>query len=311
MEKKNSIIIGSGVIGSYLAKLLITKKHNVVVTSRKIKKNYTNYNKLNIEEKVIFEKLNFLKKQDILRIIRKYSPDSIFYLSGQSSLTKSVTCKKMTNDSNYIGAKKFLEILYKYKIKSKFFKANSGYIFEQKNGLITIKSKISKNNNPYIQSQIKAYQEVRKFRNRGINCSSLIFMQVESPLRDNDYLIKKICKHAKSKKHINVGNLNTIRDYSWAPEIVKGVYYMTKIKPRDLILSSGQGITGHEILKTAYRLNNLDYKKYFSVNKKYIRPNEIRTMIGSNKNHKILNKNFNFKIKISGKKLVKKMYDSL
>jgi len=311
MKKENSIIIGSGVIGSYLAKLLITKKHNVVVTSRKIQKKYTNYNKLNIEEKVIFEKLNFLKKKDILKIIRKYNPDNIFYLSGQASLTKSVAHKKITNDSNYIGAKKFLEILHKYKIKSKFFKANSGYIFEQKNGLITIKSKISKNNNPYIQSQIKAYQEVRKFRNRGIDCSSLIFMQVESPLRDNDYFIKKICKHAKLKEHISVGNLNTIRDYSWAPEIVKGVYYMTKIKPRDLILSSGQGIAGYEILKTAYRLNNLDYKKYFSINKKYIRPNEIRTMIGSNKNHNILNKNFNFKIKIGGKKLVKKMYDSL
>ena len=46
MKKKNSIIIGSGVIGSYLAKLLIAKKHNVIVTSRKIKKNYINYTKL-------------------------------------------------------------------------------------------------------------------------------------------------------------------------------------------------------------------------------------------------------------------------
>ena len=311
MKKENSIIIGSGVIGSYLAKLLITKKHNVIVTSRKIKKSYINYSKLNIEKKVIFEKLNFLKKQEILRIIKKYSPDNIFYLSGQSSLTKSINLKKITNDSNYIGAKKFLEILYKYKIKAKFYKANSGYIFDQRNGLINIKSKISKNNNPYIQSQIKAYQEVRKFRKRGINCCSLIFMQVESPLRNNDFLIKKICVHAKLKKHISVGNLNTIRDYSWAPEIVKGVYCLTKIKPRDLILSSGQGISGHEILKTAYKLNNLDYKKYFSVNKKYIRPNEIKTMIGSNKNYTILSKKFNFKIKIGGKKLVKKVYDSI
>ena len=144
-----------------------------------------------------------------------------------------------------------------------------------------------------------------------MNSSSIIFLQVESPLRNNDFLIKKICEHAKSKKHIRVGNLDTIRDYSWAPEIVVGVYCLTKIKPRDLILSSGQGISGHEILKTAYKLNNLDYKKYFSVNKKYIRPNEIKTMIGSNKNYTILSKKFNFKIKIGGKKLVKKVYDSI
>ena len=311
MKKKNSIIIGSGVIGSYLAKVLIAKKHQIIVTSRKIKKNYLNYSKLHIEKKVIFEKLDILKKKDILKIIRKYNPDNIFYFSGQSSLTKSINLKKKTNDSNHVGAKKFLEILYKYKIKSQFYKANSGYIFEPKNGLINLDSSFSKNNNPYIQSQIKSYKEVVKFRKKGINCCSLIFMQVESPLRTKDFLIKKICEHAKLKKRIRVGNLNTIRDYSWAPEIVKGVYYLTKIKPRDLILSSGQGISGQEILKTAYRLSNLDYKKYFSVNKKYIRPNEIKTMIGSNKNYAILSKKFNFKIKIGGKKLVKKIYNSL
>ena len=38
MEKKNSIIIGSGVIGSYLAKLLLMKKHKVIITSREFKK---------------------------------------------------------------------------------------------------------------------------------------------------------------------------------------------------------------------------------------------------------------------------------
>ena len=311
MEKKNSIIIGSGVIGSYLAKLLITKNHNVIVASRKLKRSYTNYNRLNIEEKVIFEELNVLKKQNILKIIKKYSPDNIFYFSGQSSLTRSIDLKKVTNDSNYVGAKKFLEVIHKHKIKSKFYKANSGYIFEQKNGIINIGSKLSKNNNPYIQSQIKAYLEVKKFRKKGINCSSLIFLQVESPLRNNDFLIKKICIHAKLKKHISLGNLNTIRDYSWAPEIVKGVYYLTKIRSRDIILSSGQGISGNEILKTAYKKNNLDYKKYFSINKKFIRPNEIKTMIGSNKNYNILTKKFNFTIKIGGKKLVKKIYDSI
>ena len=66
MKKDNSIIIGSGVIGSYLAKFLLSKRQKIIVTSRKRKKSYTNYNKLNIENKIIFEKLNFLKKNEIL-----------------------------------------------------------------------------------------------------------------------------------------------------------------------------------------------------------------------------------------------------
>jgi len=311
MEKDNSIIIGSGVIGSYLAKFLLSKKQRIIVTSRKRKKSYKNYNKLDIESKVIFEKLDVLKKNEILKLLKKYTPKNIFYFSGQSSLTKSINLRKATNDSNYIGAKKFLEILHKYELKTNFYKANSGYIFEPNKGLVNIKSKISKNKNPYIQSQIKAYKEIKTFRKKGVNCCSIIFLQVESPLRDNNFFIKKICTHAKLKKNITVGNLNTIRDYSWAPEIAKGIYYLTKIKPRDLMLSSGQGISGYEILKTAYKQNNLDYRNYFSINKKFIRPNEIKIMMGSNKNYEILNKKFKYQIKTGGAKIVKKIFNSI
>lgn len=311
MKKDNSIIIGSGVIGSYLAKFLLSKKQRIIVTSINKKKSYKNYNKLDIESKVIFEKLDVLKKNEILKLLKKYTPKNIFYFSGQSSLTKSIKLKRATNDSNYIGAKKILEILHKYKLKTNFYKANSGYIFEPNKGLVNIKSKISKNKNPYIQSQIKAYKEVKTFRKKGVNCCSIIFLQVESPLRDNNFFIKKICTHAKLKKNITVGNLNTIRDYSWAPEIAKGIYYLTKIKPRDLMLSSGQGISGYEILKTTYKQNNLDYRKYFSINKKFIRPNEIKIMMGSNKNYEILNKKFKYQIKTGGVKLVKKIFKSI
>ena len=94
MKKDNSIIIGSGVIGGYLAKLLLSKKQKVIVTSRKSKRSYINYNKLNIENKVIFEELDVLKKNEILKLLKKYTPKNIFYFSGQSSLTKSIKLKK-------------------------------------------------------------------------------------------------------------------------------------------------------------------------------------------------------------------------
>ena len=77
------------------------------------------------------------------------------------------------------------------------------------------------------------------------------------------------------------------------------------------MLSSGQGISGHEILKTAYKKNKLDYRKYFSINKKFIRPNEIKVMIGSNKNYEFLNKKFKYQIKTGGAKLVKKNFNSI
>ena len=40
-------------------------------------------------------------------------------------------------------------------------------------------------------------------------------MQIESPLREKSFFIKKVCLHAKENKTVTVGNINTIRDYSW------------------------------------------------------------------------------------------------
>ena len=77
------------------------------------------------------------------------------------------------------------------------------------------------------------------------------------------------------------------------------------------MLSSGQAISGYQILKTAYEQNNLDYRKYFSINKKLIRPNEVKVMIGSKKNYEILNKKFKYRIKTGGAKLVKKIFNSI
>ena len=311
MKKIKSLIIGSGVIGAYLSKLLIQKKHSVTVTSRFLKKNYNNYKSLRISNKVKFKKLNILKKNEIKKIIKDINPENIFYLAGQSSIPKSFTLPKETKDSNFSGAKNFLEIINKEKINTKFFKANSGYIFKPINGIINLNCSLIKPSNPYVKAQQSAYKLIKKFRRKKINCYNLIFMQIESPLRDKNFLIKKVCLHAKQKKKVIVGNINTLRDYSWIEDIVKGVYYSTLIKPCDIILSSGKKLSGRDILKYAYKLNKLNYKNYYSINKKFIRKKENKVVIGSNSSTVKKFKKFNWKPRIYKQKLIKKIYNSI
>ena len=308
MNKKNSLIIGSGVLGAYLARELLKNKQEVIVTSQKKRKNYKNYNYLKINKKVKFERLNIKKKNEIKKIIDKYSPNFIYYFSGQSSLTKSYKLKKDTYESHFVGTKNFLEVLKKSKLNIKFFKANSGYIFKPYKGTIKLDCKLSSNKNPYITTQQKVFKLIKKYRKFNLSLYSLIFLQVESPLRKKDFFIKKVCFHAKNKKKITVGNIETFRDYSWAPEVAKSIYYISKFSSRDIILSSGIGISGREVLKIAYKQNKLNYKKYFKIDKKFIRKKEDAILIGNQKNSKILNKRFRFKFSTYGSKLIKKMY---
>ena len=115
MNKNVNLIIGSGVIGAYLAKELISKKEKTIVTSRKMKKNFKNYEYLKIRNKVTFEKLDVKKKKAIEKILDKYKPNKIFYFAGESSIPKSVLMPKETYISHYLGTKNFLEVLKKRK----------------------------------------------------------------------------------------------------------------------------------------------------------------------------------------------------
>ena len=311
MNKRVNLIIGSGVLGAYLSAELLKNNEKIIVTSRNLNNKFSNYKYLNIKKKLSFEKLNPGNKKEIYKILNKYNPKKIFYFSGQSSIPKSIKLKKATFSSHYVGTKNFLEILKKEKSDTKFFKANSGYIFSPKKGLINLDCKYSTSKNPYIQTQKEVFKLIKKYRKYKLNLFNLVFMQIESPLRPNDFFIKKICLAAKNKKRVEVGNINTFRDYSWITEVVRIILKISNLKSKDFIISAGKKLSGREILKTAYNLNKLDYKKYFSINKKYFRKKENKLLIGNSKNSLMLKKKFNFKFNIVEKKLIRKMYKSL
>ena len=311
MNKNINLIIGSGVLGAYLALELLKKKEKVIVTTRSIKKKIKNYHYLNIQKKVKFVKLDVKKKKLIKKIINECNPDKIFYFAGQSSLTKSLKDKKGTFLSHFNGTKNFLDVMREENLKIKFFKANSGYIFSPKKGRIDINCKFSSNNNPYIKAQQKTFKLIKRYRKFGLKLFNLVFMQIESPLRPNNFFIKKVCLGAKYKRKISVGNINTFRDYSWATEIVKAIILLSSLNAKDFVISAGNKMSGKEILSKSYMLNKLDYKKYFSVKDKFYRKNEDKFLIGSNKNSLYLKKNFNFKFKIYGNRLINKMYKTL
>ena len=58
MNKKINLIIGAGVLGAYLALELLKKREKIIVTTRIIKRKMKNYNYLNIQNKVKFERLD-------------------------------------------------------------------------------------------------------------------------------------------------------------------------------------------------------------------------------------------------------------
>ena len=70
-------------------------------------------------------------------------------------------------------------------------------------------------------------------------------------------------------------------------------------------------MSGIEILKYGYKLNNLDYKKYYKINKIFKRENENKYLISDKKNNFFLKKKLKFSFKIYRQKLLRLMYQNI
>ena len=315
-EKQKVLVIGSGVIGAYLSKLLISKKKHVIVSTRYKAGYQKNYRFLKIHKKVKFVKLNVLKKNDIKKLLLKHQPTIIFYLAGISSIPKSYLNPAETINSLFKGAKLFLEVIKENKIKTKFFKGNSGYIFKCGKRKISLRSKLNKPDSPYALAQIKAFKLLKNYQKKGVECYNGIFFNVESPLRSSDFVLKKICEKVKkiknnSKIKLKIGNINAARDFGWITEMVKAAYLMTKLKPCSMIIGTGKSTSVKEIIKYAFKYYKINYKNHILIEKKYLRKKEQNVIVADIKDTVKKLKKWSWKPKILGKKIVYKMLKSI
>ena len=310
--KKRILILGSGALGAYLSEIFLKKSYEVYVGTRYLRKIYKNYKYLKIEKKIKFFKLNFLDKNEVESTIIKLKPEAIYYFTGQSSIYKSLKTPKSTLDSNFHGVKVFLNVIHKNRLNTKLFKANSGYIFKNLKFETNLKYQFLKPNNPYVDAQIKAFKVVEKFRRLGVRCYSLIFFNIESPLKGKSFILNKVKNFIKTKKtnFLKVGDIEIVRDFSWAPEIMKGVFYSLNLKPQNIIFASGKNYYLREMIKYFFDLKKLNFREFIKIDKSFFRKNEKKKVITYKfQTHNLLKK-FKWQPKIYGKKLVKKLYYS-
>ena len=266
----------SGQDGALMSKLLSEKGYNVIAVSKSGSKK--NFHKLKILNKIKIIKFDIYNQTKIEQLIKKTNCSNIYYFAGQSSLQKSFVKIIETFKSHNLPLYNILYSVMKLNKKIKIFNACSGLIYEQKVKLITENSKINPNS-PYGFSKLVSYLMVKYFReNHGLWCCSGLFFNHESELRPNYYVIKKITNYLKKKNKqiLELGNINTSKDWGWAPEYMKIVYkILQKKNPKDLIIATGKVYSLKNVLKIAFLKKNLDWKKFVKIKKNLFRRHDI------------------------------------
>ena len=280
--KKKALIFGiTGQDGAILSKKLLDNNYEVHGLSRK--KNYKNLFKLNIKKDIKLYQYKKNKKK-LLDILKK-NFNEIYYLGGQSSVTKSFDLIDETYESQIFPIRIILDFIFSQKKKkSKFLFAASSEMFGQKKRGYKIKENDEKNPlSPYGLSKMISHEIIKEFRitHKLPVCSAILFNH-ESNLRPKDYVLKKIIlfvKKIKSNKlkKLNIGDINVKRDWGWAEDYMTACnLILSRNKIDDYIIATGKTTSLRKMIELIFKKNNMDWKKYIKINKSFFRKFEIK-----------------------------------
>jgi len=310
---KIALITGiSGQDGSYLAELLIKKRYIIygIINSKK-KKNLSNLDL--IKNKIKFKNLDINNFKQIRNLIKRIKPDEFYHLAAQSFINYKFEDEFFKLNPNINGTHYILSAIKQFSPKTKFYFAASSELFGNAQKSPQNEKTPFNPRSAYGISKVAGYYLTKNYREaHNIYACSGILYNHESPRRNVNFVSRKITKNLSlilngKLKKINLGNINSKRDWGHAKDYVLAMWKMLQLKsPEDFVIGSSNVHSVRDFLELAFKRVNLNYKNYIKINKKLFRNSEkIILRADYSKAKKILN----WKPNYTFKQLVNEMVD--
>ncbi len=281
---KRALICGiSGQDGGYLAQLLLQREYEVWGSSRDAELNaFVNLRRLGLYQSVRLVSMNTADLSSIVALLKRIRPTEIFSLAGQSSVGLSFDQPVETMDSVAMATLNLLEAIRLSDLNIRFYNAGSTECFgDTGDGRATELSPLHPRS-PYAVAKASAYWMVSNYRQAyGLFACTGILSNHDSPLRPKRFVTQKII-HAVARlalghnEKLSLGNVHVERDWGWAPDYVEAIAAMLQPSTADdYIIATGKSHTLIEFVETAFRMINLDWHDFVSIDQSFLRPTDI------------------------------------
>ncbi|MGD0624808.1 MAG: GDP-mannose 4,6-dehydratase [Thermodesulfobacteriota bacterium] len=306
---KKALITGiTGQDGAYLSKLLLDKGYEVYGTFRRTSDLHLNRLRyLGVDEKINFVPVELLEYTNIYKVIEKIQPDEIYNLGAQSFVALSFEEPIFTADVTGLGPLRILEAIRAVNPRIKFYQASSSEMFGKVQAVPQDEKTPFYPRSPYSIAKLAAHWITVNYREayKLFSCSGILFNH-ESPLRGLEFVTRKITfgvariKHGLQDKLV-LGNLNSKRDWGYAPEYVEAMWLMLQQpEPDDYVVATGESHAIREFVENAFQAIGVDIvwngaevtekgvdrktgKVLIEVSPEFFRPTEVDALIGNPK----------------------------
>ena len=292
-NKKKALITGiSGMDGSYLSELLLSKGYNIIGVVRRHSVATNQSHRLNHLYEHPNLKLEYGDLNDLgslINIIKKHKPNEIYNLGAQSHVRVSFDNPIYTCNTNAIGTLNLFEAVRLTNPKIKIYQASSSEMFGNNIDEDEFQRETTPMNpvSPYGCSKLFGYNLAKNYRNSyNMFISNGILFNHESPRRGINFVTNKVCKMAVEIKYgkahtLPLGNLDACRDWGHAKDYVKAMWLILQQQyPNDFVCATGISHSVRDLCDYVFSKLGMDYKDYVTQDERFLRPEELNLLKG-------------------------------
>lgn len=297
MTTKRALVTGiTGQDGSYLAELLLSKGYEVIGMVRR--SSTVNFERIkHIQDRLTLASGDLLDHASIIDIIETYRPVEVYNLAAQSFVQTSWSQAIFTGEVTGLGVTRLLDAVRLVDPGIRFYQASTSEMFGKVQAVPQSESTPFYPRSPYGVAKVYGHWITVNYRESyNMFAVSGICFNHESPRRGHEFVTRKIARTAAriklgQEKELHLGNLESQRDWGYAPDYVYGMWLMLQHDaPEDFVLATGKTHTVRRFVELAFEAVGLDYHNYVVTDPRFIRPADVDLLVGDpSKAERLLN----------------------
>jgi GDPmannose 4,6-dehydratase len=254
---------------------------------------------------------------NLTRILKEIEPDEVYNLAAQSHVAVSFEAPEYTADVVALGTLRLLEAirLLGLEKKTRFYQASTSELFGEVQEFPQTEATPFHPRSPYAVAKMYAYWITVNYRESyGMYACNGILFNHESPRRGETFVTRKITRGLANiaqglEKCLYMGNINALRDWGHAKDYVRMQWMMLQQDtPDDFCIATGVQYSVRQFIEWSALelgivirfegegLNEVGIVEFirgedapalnigdviFKVDKRYFRPAEVETLLGS------------------------------
>ena len=286
MAKKALITGITGQDGSHLAEFLLEQGYEVVGMVRRT--STVRFDRIrHIQDRLTLVPGDLLDEVSLIHLLREHRPAEVYNLAAQSFVQTSWTQPVFTGEVTALGVTRLLDAIRIVDPGIRFYQASSSEMFGKVQEVPQRESTPFYPRSPYGVAKVYGHWITVNYRESyDLFATSGILFNHEGPRRGVEFVTRKITDAVARIKlglqqQLRLGNLDSQRDWGWAPDYVRAMWLMLQQpEPDDFVIATGETHSVHEFCQEAFAHAGLDWEQHVVLDDRFMRPAEVDLLIG-------------------------------